>query len=388
MARTKARKTREAWGQVDKLPSGRIRARYTGPDGERYGAPITFDTLTDARGWLAKQRSAIDAGTWSSHTAQGAAAAHVRRVDTLGEYAADWIKTRVSRNGDPLRPRTRVEYERLLAGPLAVFTPQRLASISPTAIRAWYAAERDSGRVTQAARAYGLLKAIMATAVTDGRIPTNPCHVRGAASATTGRKIEPPTPAELQKIVDAITPRYRAAVLIAAWAGCRYGELTELRRKDILIVREGGEVRSVGVDVARAVTHVTGVGFVVGKTKSEAGVRAIALPPHIYGPVLEHLKLYTADFPESLLFPAKDGVRHLGESSFVKHWYPARAEAGREDLPFHALRHYGATKYAQTGATLKEIQARLGHSTVSAAMKYQHAAGRDEELARRMSDLA
>jgi integrase len=57
-------------------------------------------------------------------------------------------------------------------------------------------------------------------------------------------------------------------------------------------------------------------------------------------------------------------------------------------LPFHGLRHYGATKFAQTGATLKEIQERIGHSTVAAAMRYQHTAGRDAELAKRMSELA
>jgi site-specific recombinase XerD len=57
-------------------------------------------------------------------------------------------------------------------------------------------------------------------------------------------------------------------------------------------------------------------------------------------------------------------------------------------MPFHALRHFGATRFAQTGATLKEIQERIGHSTVTAAMRYQHTAGRDLELAKRMSDLA
>jgi integrase len=57
-------------------------------------------------------------------------------------------------------------------------------------------------------------------------------------------------------------------------------------------------------------------------------------------------------------------------------------------MPWHALRHFGLTAYAQTGATLAEIQARAGHSTVHAAMRYQHAADRDAELAVRMSSMA
>lgn len=382
------RKRRESFGAIRQRSSGRYQASYVGLDGERYNAPHTFDNATDARGWLAIQHARLLSGDWSPNDAAQVATAKKSRADTLGEYAAHWLRTRVNRHGEGLRPRTRVEYERLLAGPLAPLTGERLAMITPEMVRAWYAAELETGRKTQAARAYGLLKSIMATAIEDRRISTNPCMIRGAQNASSGKKVEPPTPAELQIILDTITPRYKAAVLIAAWAGCRYGELTELRRRDVRLVKSGRDVEAIIIDVARAVTHTTGIGFTVGKTKSEAGVRSIALPPHVHGEILAHLKENVGDFPESLLFPASDGNTHLAESSFVKHWYPARAAAKRSDMPFHALRHYGATRFAQTGATLKEIQERLGHSTVSAAMRYQHTAGRDAELVRRMSELA
>lgn len=184
-------------------------------------------------------------------------------------------------------------------------------------------------------------------------------------------------------MAEAITPRFKAAILLAAWGALRYGELTELRRKDVAVVDD----ETIVISVSRAVTHTTGRGYIVGGTKSAAGVRVITLPPHVNSAIEEHLRRHVGAGSESLLFPGADGVSHLAESSFVRYWYPARKAAGREDLPFHALRHYGATKYAQTGATLKEIQERLGHSTVAAAMKYQHAAGRDAELARLMSEL-
>ncbi|NEN06329.1 tyrosine-type recombinase/integrase [Diaminobutyricibacter tongyongensis] len=383
-----SRKRREAFGKLRKLPSGRYQASYVGLDGVRYPASSTFDNATDARGWLALQRVALDSGNWSPADAARTAGRTKARADTLGDFAQDWLRTRVNRHGEGLRPRTRVEYQRLLSGPLAPLAAERVAMITPDMVRSWYAAQLESGTKTQTARAYGLLKSVLATAVQDGRIVTNPCMIRGAQNATTGKKVEPPTAAELQKILDSITPRYRAAVLLAAWAGTRFGELTELRRKDIKIIKNGPEVETIIVDVSRAVTHTTGVGFTVGPTKSAAGVRAIALPRHIHPDVLGHLRDNVGDFPDSLLFPARDGHSHLAESSFVKHWYPARAAAKRTDMPFHALRHYGATRFAQTGATLKEIQDRLGHSTAAAAMRYQHSAGRDIELANRMSDLA
>jgi hypothetical protein len=44
---------------------------------------------------------------------------------------------------------------------------------------------------------------------------------------------------------------------------------------------------------------------------------------------------------------------------------------------------------AATGATLAELMARLGHSTVSAAMRYQHAAAdRNKVIAAALSELA
>jgi len=379
----KTRKRRESFGAIRQLPSKRYQASYVGPDGNRYTAPLTFTALEDARGWLARRRVEIADGVWSPHEAQAASSATKTKATTFADYAEQWVSTRTNRKGEHLRPRTAAEYRRLIAGPLAPFGQSRLAGISPEGVRSWYSDLIKAGTKTQAARAYELLKAILATAVQDGRLKSNPCQIKGAASASSGKKVEPPTAAELSTIVDAITARYRAAVLLAAWAGVRYGELTELRVKDLEKV---GDVYV--VNVSRAVAHVTGQGYIVGPTKSEAGVRTIVLPPHVTADIDRHLKDYVSRFPESLLFPGADGSSHLAQSAFYKHWDPARRAAKRGDMPWHALRHYGATRAALAGATLKELQTRLGHSTVAAAMRYQHTAGRDEELARRMSELA
>jgi len=252
-------------------------------------------------------------------------------------------------------------------------------------VRTWRAEQLATGRKTQTSRAYGLLNAIARTAVEDGLLPLNPCTVKGGQSANTGRAVTPPTDDELDVIVSAITPRFRAAVLIAAWGGLRFGELTELRRKDLTLSADAdGAVTLIRVRVARAVTHTSAGGHVVGGPKSTAGVRTIALPSHIGADVVAHLAEHTGRFPESLLFPARDGSSHLAASTFTRYWYPARAAAGRSDMPFHALRHYAGTAYAQTGATVRETMARLGHSSTAASMRYQHATGRDDELAARM----
>ncbi|WP_306233857.1 tyrosine-type recombinase/integrase [Agrococcus beijingensis] len=379
------RKQRESWGAVRKLPSGRYQASYTGPDGNRYAAPSTFDGMTDARGWLARKQIEVLDGEWQAHTAAEPSRSRPSTT-TLGAYGREWVETRTNRNGEPLRDRTRVEYLRLLATALEPLADLRMSALTPDMIRAWYSGMVKSGRKTLAARAYGLLKSILSTAVTDGRIKSNPCMIRGAQNATTGRKVEPPTATELAKITAAMPERLQAAVLLAAWVGARYGELTELRRKDVTMIDDAaGAV--VLVSIARAVTHVTGEGYIVGMPKSAAGVRVVPVPPNIAPALTRHLEQHVAHSPDALLFPAADGVSHLPQSSLVKHYYPARQAAGRPDMPWHALRHFGATRAAQAGATLKELQARLGHSTVSAAMRYQHTAGRDFDLARRMALL-
>jgi len=64
-------------------------------------------------------------------------------------------------------------------------------------------------------------------------------------------------------------------------------------------------------------------------------------------------------------------------------WLPAAEAAGLPGLRFHELRHTAGTLAARTGATTKELMARLGHSSPRASMIYQHAA---EDRDRRIGD--
>ena len=75
------------------------------------------------------------------------------------------------------------------------------------------------------------------------------------------------------------------------------------------------------------------------------------------------------------------GVREWA-SSRKSVWNKARQTVGLPDLHFHDLRHTGGTLSAATGATFKELMARIGHSSVRAAMIYQHATrDRDKSIA-------
>ena len=368
------RKARESWGRIDRLPSGRYRARYVA-DGELHSAPMTFSTLTDARGWLSVKRSELERGEWKRASRHAPVA--------FGDYARDYIETRTVK-GRPLKPTTRAGYLQLLEGPLAHFTRLKLTAITPDLVRKWYAEALASGKRTTAGQAYRLLGAVLAQAVADGRLADSPATIKGAVKAATGKDVSPPTDAELAIVCATIDPRLRLMVEVAAWGGLRYGELTELRRGDVTI-ESGPSGDYAIISITRAVTYTKSTGFTVGTPKSAAGVRAVALPPALTPAIREMLVERRRD--DDLAFPSlKDPSKHLAAGTFHGLWRQARAAAGRPDMPFHALRHYGLTRYAQTGATVRELLARAGHNDITTALRYQHEAGRDAELAARMSN--
>nr|WP_297425369.1 site-specific integrase [uncultured Actinotalea sp.] len=362
---------KRSFGTLRRLPSGAYEARYTGPDGHRHRAPRTFATKSHADTWLAEQRTEISRGTWSAPSTVPVAP---NTPLTFGEYAQAWLA------GRELKPRTREHYRSLLESRLLpAFAQRPLAEIKPADVRLWHAG-LDRASPTMRAHAYALLRTILHTAVADDLLASNPCRVAGAGTTKRARTIRPASLAELEALTAAMPERLQAMVLLAAWCALRFGELVELRRGDIDLQR--GVVR-----VRRGVVRVNGE-IVVGTPKSIAGVRDVAVPPHLMPVLSRHLGEHVGRGRDALLFPAADG-RNLSPNSLYWHFSSARLAAARPDLRFHDLRHTGAVLAASTGATLAELMARLGHSTPAAAMKYQHAAAeRDRAIAAALSRLA
>lgn len=378
--------TRRGFGAIQVLPSKRLRARYIGPDGERVNAPTTFETRGDAEGWLAAEHRLIQSGAWTSPAERVADARRAQADVILFErYALDVIAAR------SLKPRTREHYASLLTRILLpAFGTRPLTAISPESVRVWHG-DMGTGTPTQRAHAYGLLRMVLSIAVDDGLIPANPCHIRGAGNSKRVHKVQPLTLDELATLTDAMPDRLRAMVQVAAWCGLRFGELTELRRRDIDL--------AAGVLMVRRGVVRTDGGFVVGTPKSDAGVRDVSIPPHLLDMLRDHMADHVLWGKDALLFTAAAGGGHLAPSSLYGRapkgtdngwgFYRARAIAGRPDLRWHDLRHTGAVLAASAGASLPELMGRLGHSTAEAALIYQHvAAGRDTAIAARLSELA
>ena len=367
---------RRSFGYIRRLPSRRYQASYIGPDLARHAAPDTFEAKLDAEAWLAEERRIIASGSWIApkrRTVAGLAAL----PPTLSEYSASWLHSRT------LKPRTRAHYRQLLDRHiLPELGEYRLTAITPMIVRNWHAALAPN-TPTYRAHAYGLLRTIMGTALGEQLIMINPCVIRGGSTSKTVHKSRPATLEELAILVEHMPDRLRLAVLIASWCGLRYGEIFELRRGDIDL---GERV----IRVRRAVARVAGESPIIGPPKSAAGVRDVSIPPHLLPEFKRHLADHVAVGARALLFPAARGSgRQMAPATLYRHFSRARQAAARPDLRWHDLRHTGATLAAATGATLSELMTRLGHSTVRAAMTYQHAAAdRDRVIAEALSAMA
>lgn len=366
--------THRTFGSLRRLPSGRWQAAYTGPDKERYRAPGTFATKGAADKWLAKESVRFSDLDWTPPGALAAGAAEVAKPVLFGEYSAVWLA------GRTLKPRTRELYAGLLSGPLADFLPVPVKDIDVVAVRAWHA-RMGTATPTRRAHAYSLLGSVLKDAVIDGLLPMNPAVIRGAGVSRKKHVTKMATPDELVVIINEMPERYTAMVLLATWCAMRFGELIELRRSDV-------DFREGVIRIERGAVRCEGE-VIIGDPKSEAGKRTVAIPPHIVPALKKHLADHVRFGKDALLFPAVDGHSTLAPSTFYGSYYPARNAAGRPDLRFHDLRHTGAVLAARTGATLAELMGRLGHSTPSAAMRYQSIAkGRDAEIAEAMSKMA
>lgn len=255
-----------------------------------------------------------------------------------------------------------------------------LAHLTPDLVRAWYAALVAVRGRSVAAKAYVRLRQILNQAVNDDRIAKNPCRIDGGGVEhhSEQRFI---TLEELYALAGAVPDRYRALVLTAGLGGLRQGELFALRAADVDLLHGS-------ISVRRKRLRLESGEVIENDPKSVAGKRKVALPSTLVNELERHLSTYGPAGPGGYVFTTTEG-KALERSNFRRRvWAPATRRVGLEGLRFHDLRHAAGTLAARTGATTKEIMARLGHSSARAAMIYQHATeDRDRLIADRLTEM-
>ncbi|MUL43084.1 site-specific integrase [Streptomonospora sp. PA3] len=350
---------KRSFGNVRQLASGRFQARYRGPDGRLRNASMTFATKKAAERWLTLKEAEIVQGEWFDPDAGS-----VR----FAEYAGQWVEER------DLAPRSADLYRSLLRLHLnPTFGGMLVKDIKESHVRAWRSSRRKSKVGTSTvAKAYRLLRAVMNTAVRDKLIRGNPCQLEGAGQEESEER-PALSVAEVYKLADAVPPRYRALVLLAAFGSLRWGEAVGLRRRFLDLDARTVTVREVAYELG-------GVRF--GPPKSKASRRTVQLPGLIADDLRAHLDAFANPGPDGLVFVGERG-NPLRRANFSQYWQRARASTGLSGVRFHDLRHAGNTFAAEAGASLRELMTRMGHSSTRAALIYLHA--RDDR-ARELAD--
>ena len=411
------RREKRGFGSIRRLTSGNYQARYLAQSGERVTAPMTFVTRMDAEAWLLAERRIVeDVGSWRSPKERLVDAKLREELEALPlfeDYAERWLEARRSSRGEPLRRTTKDKYRSSLrTNVYPAFGHVPLDKITRAAVRKWHE-ELDVGPSAKS-DAYATLRTILNTAVDDELIEKNPAQIRGAARQVRRKNLRPASATELTVMVDTMPEQLRLLLLLATWCALRSGELRELRRSDVVITHDETGNETAWVEVSRSVVRVRkatadplmateSTESLVGAPKTDAGFRSVSIPDFLIPAVRDHLAQYAAPGPVGLLFHAsRDQTVHLSETTLNGRaavinddgsvrkegfgWREARRRAGREDLDLHDLRHTGATWAAEEGASIAELMYRLGHSTPSMAIHYQHSRQeRDREISRRLS---
>jgi integrase len=361
------------FGNIRKRDSGRYQVRYPGPDGRMRTGSVTYERKADAERALSLIEAQMISGEWADSD---------RSKIKLQDYATYWLAQRPG-----LRPRTIDLYAWLCRkhiNPYLGGVP--LGRLSTPMIREWRAGLLRSGvSVSMAAKAYRLLRSVLATAVEEDKIlARNPCRVRGAG---TERAPERPvlTIAQVFELAELVgrrpvgnirqlpaggyrirygrhgvmrtwpevyptrpaaeaalwamaqdgradsdyDRRYRALVLLATFASLRWGEVTALRRCDLDLAT--GTVRVHSAFAERSTGEL-----VLGAPKSRASRRIVGIPRSIAPVLHEHLSVFVAPEPDALAFPgAKGGPLRRSNFNKMSVWPHAVRAVGAQGLHFH-----------------------------------------------------
>jgi integrase len=337
----------------------------------RYRTPSRSQTTK--RGFPTKR----DAEAWANQLEvdkrRGAYVAPAAGRVKLGEYAQSWLDSK-----HKLKPSTRARYQAVLDTALAKYADMALADISRAFVRDWVADLSVDLAPASVHKTVGVLRQVLAMAVKDNRLVLNPVDgVELPSVASIEQRFL--SLDQLHMLADASGER-RALVYVLGTCGLRFGEVAELRWRDV-------DLKNLRLRIARSVTLVDGR-FVVGSPKN-GKARTVSLPAFV-GDLL-----FTAGADDALVFPDSAGGYMRGSNVRRRWWLQAVAgaqlfprtatdPAGKQvvvyDFKLHELRHTAASLAIQAGANIKALQNMLGHESAGLTLdRYGHLYGSDVE---------
>lgn len=334
----------------------RWRARWRDPEG--MSRAQMFDRKADAEQWLNSVEHRKRQGDYIDPNAG--------RV-TVKEWLEAWRKNQVH------RPSTQAQVESYFR--LHVYDQlgrRELRSLRPSDVQAWVTGRSTVLKPGSVELVYRHFAAAMRAAEDDRLIARTPCQrIRLPRKAKV--EVVPPTVDQVEALAEGIQDRYRAAVVLAAGAGLRLGEVFGVQLDRIDFLR-----RSLVVD-QQLLTPGSGPAE-LAPPKTSSSVRTVPLADVVVAELSEHVRK----------FPPVDGFvftteldRPVRRSTFHSAWARATKVAGAEGIRFHDLRHFYASALIASGCSVKAVQAALGHASATETLEtYSHLWPDDEDRTR------
>lgn len=354
--------TKRKFGSIEQLPSGKWRARYTGPDGAAHKAPITFFDSDDAAAWLKGERKLIEFDAWSPPKQRAEQKQqNTTPAYTLGSWLEQWLETQ----SHILKPSTMQDYRKTI-GNRILNTTGRAAQLKTVPLEElsrrdiidwWDALAAKYGIQSTSYSAFKRLHTALVAAVEREIIPTNPAANISAIQKPKPHRKKLPDIEVMNAIVDEMPERYKLITIFTLFHGLRIGEALGLRRCDIT---DNGTTMTIHIQGTAWRKH--GEGMVYDPNpKTDAGRREVPIFTRFHNTIRDHLGTYTGTAPTAWVTTTPTG-RLLMDTTYRTAQNKAKTRAGYGDV--RITPHYGRvwliTTLAEQGMTPAAIGEILG----------------------------
>jgi integrase len=345
---------------IAKRDDGRWRARYRDSSGREHARH--FDRKLDAQRWLDQVTASIVRGDYVDPR-EG-------RV-TLRTYAGGWRKTLVG------RPATLSIVDNALDRHILPKLGNRpVSSLRRTDVQGLIKGVSETLAPRSTRNVYDTLSRVMAAAVHDRVISHSPC-VKIALPPVEAGEVVPPSAETVAALAGAVPGRYRALVVLLAGTGLRIGEALGLEVADVDFLR-----RTVRVERQRRQDGT------LGPTKTAKSTRTVPLGQVVVDELARHVAHHRHGSPDRISMFTDELGRPLTYRTWKRVWKSATTAAG-VDVDTHALRHFTASALISGGASVKQVQTVLGHSSAAITLRvYAHLWPGDDDRTRSVMDDA
>jgi len=325
-----------------------------------------FVLKKDAKWWLDEQTAGMVTGQWADPLAG---------KKTVQSYGESWLARQVISAG------TATAYKTVLANHIyPTLGAMRMDSIHRTDIQTLVKSWESSAAARTVEGRYSILAILMRAAVKDRVIPTSPCIDIKLPRIEPKSALVPITTATVLALREAMQPRYRAFITVAAGTGLRRGELLGLT-----LDRVAFDFATIRVDRQLGRTSRSDA-ITFGPPKTESSTRTIPVAEVVLDAIRNHVDTY--GHHESGVIFTTEGGSPLTTSTLHAAWQQAARQIGTDATP-HSLRHYFASVHIRAGQSIKVLQALLGHkSAVETWDTYGHLMGDEDGRTRSVIEAA